>query len=153
MEELERLLELTQQKDVLDNERIEKVSALKLQIVNIQAEIDSLEEPFKNNIKILKDAIGEIKQGLIDNWNPEWEKQHKDEDTGITITRKTRQTPEIYDLKALMAQVVTFDKMPVKEVKWVNKDLKALISAGIVKPEVATLKEKYELAVTFPKDL
>jgi hypothetical protein len=41
--------------------------------------------------------------------------------------------------------------MPIKKVTWDNKTLKALISAGVVKSEIAEVQLKYELAVTFPK--
>ena len=92
-----------------------------------------------------------IREFLLVEWPEDIEKQYLDDETGLKITRKVRQSPEVHDLKALMAQAVTFDVLPVKKVTWNNTALKALISAGVVKPEVATLKEKFELAITFPK--
>lgn len=135
----------------------------------LEEKIAKIQEPYLEKTIALQKAMGDdiaedaaslaefqereksIREFLLEEWPEDVEKQYVDKDTGLTITRKTREKPEVHDLKALMAQAVTFDVIPVKKVTWVNKDLKALISAGVVKPEVATLQKTFELAITYPK--
>lgn len=95
-----------------------------------------------------------IREQLLESWDtflPD-DKQFTDDATGITVTRKVRQSPYVHDTKGLMALAVTFDELPVKKVTWNNPSLKALIKAGVIKSELATLQEKFELAITFPKE-
>jgi len=152
MKEFEELIEIKAQKERL-MERISNIQAPYLEKAKeIQNEMELSIAEDATLLSDIQDRDKEIREFLLEEWPEDVEKQYKDDHTGLKITRKTRQTPEVHDLKAMLAQAVTFDELPVKKVTWNNTALKALISAGVVKPEVATLKDKFELAITFPKE-
>lgn len=150
MSEFERLLELKQQYDELDMERADVVSNKKAEIIRLQNEIAEIEEPFKKSLAKLENGLTSIKEDLLENWDYD-ENIFKDETTGINLQRRKREKADVHDLKALLTQVVTFDEMPIKKVTWDNKTLKALISAGVVKKDIAEIQLTHELAVTYPK--
>jgi len=152
MKELKDLIRLEKEIENIENEidaiTLEKREALK----QLQNEIALLELPYKNTINIGKGLIAEIRQNLLDTWNEDWGKQFTDDETKIMLTRKVRTSPDVHDEKALLIQAVTFDELPIKKVSWDNSKLKALISAGIIKKDTASLSESFELAVTYPKE-
>ena len=152
MGELKNLIRL--EKDIEAQESmIEKLTSEKLEELKVlQNEIQALRQPYEDCIRDDKEEITNIRQNILDTWNEDWGKQFTDDETKIMLTRKVRTSPEVHNEKALLTQAVTFDEMPIKKIGWDNSKLKALISAGVIKKDIAYLSESFELAVTYPKE-
>jgi hypothetical protein len=152
MEQLEILMIL--EKDISVNEKMieELTTEKKEEIKRLQNEIQALIQPYQDNIQNNAAEISRIRQNILETWSEAWGKQFKDEQTRIILTRKTRETPEIHDEKSLLTQAITFDEMPIKKISWDNSKLKTLITAGVIKKDIASMTETFELSVTYPKE-
>ena len=152
MEELKDLMELNKKYKETEEIRQSELADKKAELIRVQDELKMMDAPFVDCLKALDIAIENLRNGLLNTWNEEWGKQFTDAETNIMLTRKVRTTPEVHDEKALLTQAVTFDELPIKKISWDNSKLKALISAGIIKKNTASMIENYELAVTYPKE-
>ena len=152
MSEFDKLLNLKESKEIIEKIISEETATIKEKIAKLQAEMKEIEAPNKEKMNEIDISISEIKDNFLYGWSePAHGKQFTDEDTGVKLTRKFREKPLIHNEPALLTQVVDFDKIPITKINWKNSELKTLITAGVIKPETATLVGNYELAITYPK--
>ena len=93
--------------------------------------------------------IAEAKRELCDNWPDTHEKQMVYE--GYTVDRKTTLSPVVHMANDLARATRDNERRPWTY-KWHNPTLKKLIQAGTIPADLATLEEKYHLAITPPKE-